>query len=91
MKTVRRHLITGAVEVGVILLLHRVLLHVMADRHVVSTILAGGNHIPRSVAFAAGLFVLVRCYAVLLLPGVVFARIAALLLDLRADQKASEA
>jgi len=33
-------------EIAVLLTVHVTLLHVMADRHILSTILAGGSHIP---------------------------------------------
>ncbi len=87
MTAMKRKALLALVEVAVLLVLHVTLLHVMADRHIVSTILAGGSHIPRSVAATATLFVVVRLYAVLLLPGVILARIVGLALDYQAANR----
>ena len=72
-----RMLVWACVEVAAILGLHAVLLRIMADRQIASTILSAGGQVPRATALAAGAFFLVRTYAVLLLPGVILARLCA--------------
>jgi hypothetical protein len=88
MTALRRQVLTAAIEIGALLLAHALLLRLMADRHVVSTILAGGPHVPPAVIGTAGVFVLVRLAAVLLLPGIVLARVVALVMDGRERRKA---
>jgi hypothetical protein len=89
MTPLQRKALLAVTEIAVLLIVHVTLLHVMADRHIVSTILAGGSHVPRTVTWTAAAFVLVRLYAVLLLPGVILARLVALALDYRAAKGAS--
>lgn len=90
MTRLRRKALLACIEIAALLAIHVVLLHLMADRHIVSTILAGGSHVPRTVAATATIFVLVRLFAVLLLPGIILARLVSLALDYR-EARSSEA
>jgi hypothetical protein len=51
--------------------LHAVLLHWMADRNVMSVIFSAGRHVPGHLLALAGLFIFVRLWVVLFLPGLV--------------------
>ncbi len=83
MKAWKRSAAIGVAEIAVLLLLHVVLLHLMAEKGVVSTILAAGKHVPRGTLMLAGFFILVRVFAVFLLPGMVLARTGVTLFDMR--------
>lgn len=85
MSPFRRKALLTAAEIALLLTVHVVLLHVMAERNVVSTILASGSHIPRGVAWTAGAFLIVRLFAVLLLPGIILARLIELAWSLKAS------
>jgi hypothetical protein len=86
-KSPRVRILVIAAEVAVLLALHAMLLRVMADRHIVSSIFAGGSHVPQSVTLTAGFFVIVRLYVYLLLPGVILARVLSVVMERRADSR----
>jgi len=75
----RRILWATAIEAGLILLLHLLLLHLAAERGTVATLLAAGPHLPWSALLLAALFVALRLLAVLILPGFVLYRAVLLL------------
>lgn len=86
MKRWKRTLLVSTVEIGALLALHAVLIRVMADRQIVSTILAANETVPRSTLALATSFLLVRFLVVLALPGMILARIGLVFLDWRASR-----
>ena len=80
MKPWQRTLVGGAAEVGGLLAAHRLLIVHMAHHDVASAIFAAGAHVPRLTLLTAGLFLLVRCLAVLALPGLILARLGEVIL-----------
>ncbi len=77
----RTKAIWTAVEIALILILHVVLIHVLAEKDIAATILSAGPHAPKIHLLAAGGFVLVRLLAVLLLPGIILNRLALFALE----------
>ena len=55
---------------------HHVLLHALAERNVVAVLLSAGAHSPPSALLLAGLFLVVRVLAVLVLPASVLCRLS---------------
>jgi len=73
--------LAAAAQVAVIMLAHLILIHLLAEKDIVATILSAGQHSPTSAVLVAGLFVVVRVMAVLLLPGIVLSHLAAIALE----------
>lgn len=65
MKTLRRFLLWSLLLVA----LHAALLHWMADHNVMSMIFSAGRHLPRHFLALAAIFIFVRLWVVLCLPG----------------------
>jgi hypothetical protein len=78
----RRSLLRSLIEIASLLILHAILIRLMADRQIVSTILAANETIPRSTVAVAILFLVIRFLVVLALPGMILARIGLVLLGL---------
>jgi hypothetical protein len=76
MKSVRRQLLMSLVEAVFLLGMHYALLVWLSNREVVAKVLAAGEHVPRLTLAAAVFFVVLRLVVMLLLPGVVLARLA---------------
>ncbi len=89
MKSTRKKLIYLAAEVVLILCLHALLKRWMSSSHVAATLLSAGPHTPRLVLAGAGLFVAVRLFTVLLLPGLVVASLGGIIYDHSATYRAS--
>ncbi|MSR64806.1 MAG: hypothetical protein EXS18_03385 [Verrucomicrobiae bacterium] len=81
MKSVKRFLLVLVIEVVVLVLLHTFLIHWLSAGNVVAVILAGGAHTPKLMLATAGLFLLVRLFAVLFLPGFLLARVGQFLFE----------
>lgn len=75
MKTGRRLIVTTATEVAVLLLLHAALLHWLARKQVVAATLAASDEVPPTWIGLAVLFIAVRLFVLLLLPGLVVQRL----------------
>ena len=75
MKLRRLLCIVGLAEIAALVVLHFFLIHWLAEKNVVATILAAGRHVPRATLALAGLFYLVRLLLVLCLPGIVLSRV----------------
>jgi hypothetical protein len=84
----RRTALTSIIEVGLLLLAHAVLLRVMAEQQIVASLFAAGKHVPRLTLMTAGCFVIVRLFAVLLLPGMILARLGLIVMAYRWDSPA---
>ena len=65
MSTLRRFLVVSLA----LLVLHALLLHWLADHNVMSVIFAAGKQVPMHLLALAGLFIFVRLWVVLFLPG----------------------
>ena len=82
----KRTLLVSIMEIAALLILHAVLIRLMADRQIVSTILAANESVPRSTLALATIFLVVRFLVVLALPGMILARIGLVLLDWRLER-----
>jgi hypothetical protein len=71
-----RILLWTGVVVALLVGLHLLLLHLMAESAAAATLLSAGAHTPLGALLLAGSFVLVRLAAVLVLPGFVLYRLA---------------
>ncbi len=76
-----KRIIVAVAQVAVILVVHAVLIHSLAETDIVATILSAGPHAPTGHLLAAGGFVLVRLLAVLLLPGIILSHLVLIALD----------
>jgi len=75
MKTGRQLILSTVAELAIILLLHAALLQWLAKKQVVAAILSAGDHIPPTwIGLAVG-FVIVRFFALVLLPGFALLRL----------------
>jgi len=81
MKSTRRRLLSVAGEIALVLGAHFLLWAWLADNDVAARVLAAGAHVPKTEMAAVMVFVLVRFFALVLLPGVVLARLAGLAFD----------
>ncbi len=81
MRSTRKRLIYLAGEVVFILCLHTLLKQWMAGSHVAATLLSAGPHTPRLVLAGACVFVAVRLFTILLLPGLVLASLGGIVYD----------
>ena len=81
MKSPRRQLLTLFGGICLVLALHSALLLWLSNREVVAKLLAAGAHVPVSTLALAVIFVLVRLFTFVVLPGVVCIRLAALALQ----------
>lgn len=79
MKFWKRWYVVIALEVAAICLLHGVLIVWLAEKNIVAAAFSAGGHLPWPTMAAAGAFTMVRLLAVLLLPGIVLARIGTVL------------
>ena len=73
--------LAGPLEILAILVLHCVLLHWLAEKNVVATMLAAGPNVPLTTLMLAGLFLLLRLLAILCLPGIILSRLGLLAFD----------
>jgi len=80
-RTFKRMAIRLAIEVFILLALHAILHAVLANSDVVSRIFAASHAVPARELVTALAFFVVRFLAVLALPGLVLARLAAWLVD----------
>ena len=78
MKAGRRLILKTVTELAIILLLHAALLHWLAKRQVVAAILSAGDHVPPVWIGLAVAFVIVRFFALVLLPGFALLRLVRL-------------
>jgi hypothetical protein len=74
----KKLILRTAIEITVALLLHAGLVYWFATKQVVATILAAGSHVPPTYLGLAVLFVIVRLFALLLLPGFALQRLVRL-------------
>lgn len=84
----RRKAVIYAVEIIALVFAHQCLLHYMRDNNIVSTIFAGGTHVPLSTRFLAVCFILVRLMTVLGLPGMILTRVGLLFLEKHSPRSA---
>ncbi len=82
----KRRLIQYAAEIIVLVVLHFVLLHWLAERDVVSVIFSAGQHTPSWMMASAGAFLLVRLLLLLFLPGMILSRIVLMIVKSRQNQ-----
>jgi len=80
-KSTRKKLVYVGAQVLFILCLQVLLKHWMAGGHVAATLLSAGPHTPRLVLAGACLFVAVRLFTILLLPGLVLASLGGIAYD----------
>jgi hypothetical protein len=83
----QRTLIQGAVEIGLLLAAHRLLIGYMAGHDVASKVFAAGPHVPKGTLAIAGVFLLVRILAVVALPGMILARVGLVIHDRVTDRR----
>jgi hypothetical protein len=76
MKTFVRFILVSALVLG----LHALLIHWMAEHNVVSIIFCAGAHVPFHLMALAGVFIFVRLWVVLFLPGLLLYHAARALL-----------
>lgn len=74
-------------EIGLLLLVHRVLLEVLAGGDLVSHIFAGGQNASRGEMALVLVFLLVRLMAVLALPGMILCRLGLIWLEMNTEQQ----
>jgi hypothetical protein len=86
-KGLRKELLWLAVQVVFILCLQVLLKHWMAGGHVAATLLSAGPQTPRLVLVGACLFIAVRLFTILLLPGLVLASLGGMLYDYAVRRK----
>ena len=72
-KTIKKILLSRPVGVVVIFLGHLILLHWLAATDTVAVLFAAGNHIPTGSLLLAIIFLVLRCLAILVLPGLLVA------------------
>jgi hypothetical protein len=77
----QRTLVFSVLEIGALLLAHRLLLAYLAERDMVSRIFAAGPHVPAPVTATVIAFLVVRLLTVLALPGMILARIGLVAMD----------
>lgn len=75
MKKQYRLLKVMVMETAVVLLVQWALLHWLAHKQVVATVLAAGEHVPRVALMLPVVFLLIRFLALFILPGVVCSRL----------------
>jgi hypothetical protein len=77
----KKSLLVSIAEILVLLLLHAELIRIMADRQIVSTILATNGTISLTTLALALVFLVVRFLVVLALPGMILARFGLMTID----------
>jgi hypothetical protein len=87
MKRWKKALLMSVIEIVPILVLHAWMIRLMAEKNIVSTIFAAGRHVPLLTLATAGLFLLVRFFAVLYLPGMILSRIGLAIMDYYSDAR----
>ena len=75
MKASRRQLYLAGMETAVVLALHWLLSHWLAERNVVATLFAAGPHLPKALTAVAVSFVLLRVLTVLVVPAMIVGRL----------------
>jgi hypothetical protein len=89
-KSTRRRLLSLGAQAVLVLCLHALLKRWMAGGHVAATFLSAGPHTPRLVLAGAGLFIAVRLFTVLLLPGLFLASLGGILYDHRRQERSAK-
>jgi len=79
---IRKKITLYSFEIVILLTLHACLLHYMHNNNIVSTIFAGGGHVPWSTSGLAILFITVRLMTVLALPGILLTRLGLIFLEI---------
>ena len=87
MKLINVQNIKDFLGVIVIIVLHFFLIRYMADRNIVSSLLAAGEHIPKTVAITAMFFLLIRIFMYVFLPGFVLYRLCIFVMNDSTDTK----
>jgi hypothetical protein len=77
----RGKVLSAAVQISVILIVHAVLVRVLAGTDIVATILSAGPHAPTGHLLIAAVFVVARLLALLLLPGIILSHLVGIALD----------
>ena len=81
MKPWLKTLLLGLAELVLIVVFYQVVLQEVLARETVSSILAAGDHVPRSTMALALAFLALRALVVLALPGMILSRIGLALFD----------
>jgi hypothetical protein len=82
----KRRLVQYGAEIIVLLALHFMLLHWLAERDIVSVIFSAGQHTPLWMMLSALAFLLVRLLVLLFLPGMILSRIVLMIVKSRDKQ-----
>jgi hypothetical protein len=75
MKNARQLIKRTAAEIAIILLLHSALLYWLANKQIVAAMLSAGDHLPIGWVGLAIVFIIVRFFALVLLPGFILQRL----------------
>ncbi|MDA0991732.1 MAG: hypothetical protein O3A51_13400 [Verrucomicrobia bacterium] len=71
----KHRLKSSLLEIVGLVAIHAVLIRILADHHIVSSLFASGSHVPLLNSLLTAGFILVRLFTVLALPGMILARL----------------